>query len=101
MVKDWTAPERQKLRDDVPRLGFKATLRGQSALDLARSTLRLAEGGLKRRGRLDSNGRDETRYLQPIQEIVALGMTSAEQLLEKFEGAWGGSVAPVFEEFAY
>jgi glutamate--cysteine ligase len=101
MVKDWTAPERQKLRDDVPRLGFKATVRGQSVLDLARATLGLAEGGLKRRRRLDSTGRDETQYLQPIEEIVARGMTSAEQLLEKFEGPWGGSVAPVFEEFAY
>jgi len=101
MVKDWTAHERQKLRDDVPRLGFKATVRGQSVLDLARATLGLAEGGLKRRRRLDSNGRDETQYLQPIQEIVARGITSAEQLLEKFEGPWGGSVAPVFEEFAY
>jgi glutamate--cysteine ligase len=101
MVKDWTAQERQKLRDDVPRLGFKATVRGQSVLDLARATLGLAEGGLKRRSRLDSNGRDETQYLQPIEEIVARGMTSAEQLLEKFDGRWGGSVAPVFEEFAY
>ena len=55
----------------------------------------------KRRRRLDSNGRDETQYLQPIQEIVSSGMTAAEQLLEKFEGPWGGSVAPVFEEFAY
>src|SRR4029077_13273909 len=27
MVKSWTAAERQKLRDDVPRLGFKAEIR--------------------------------------------------------------------------
>jgi glutamate--cysteine ligase len=101
MVKDWTAQERQRLRDEVPRLGFKATVPGQSVLDLARATLGLAEGGLKRRRRLDSNGRDETQYLQPIQEIVARGMTSAGQLFEKFEGPWGGSVTPVFEEFAY
>ena len=33
IVKDWTAEERQKLRDDVPRLGFKATIRGQSLLE--------------------------------------------------------------------
>ena len=28
----WTAPERQKLRDDVPRLGFKALIRNQYIL---------------------------------------------------------------------
>ena len=35
IVKDWTAAERQKLRDDVPRAGFKATIRGRSLLELA------------------------------------------------------------------
>src|SRR5882757_731769 len=39
IVKDWTAEERQKLRDDVPRLGFKATIRNQYILDLSKQTL--------------------------------------------------------------
>ena len=39
LVKDWTAEERQKLRDDVPRLGFKAAIRGRSVLELAKQTL--------------------------------------------------------------
>ncbi len=45
IVKDWTAEERQKLRDDVPKLGFKAAIRGRSLLDLAGETLALAEAG--------------------------------------------------------
>src|SRR5882724_1205266 len=49
LVKDWTTEERQKLRDDVPRLGFKATIRNRSLLELSRQTLGLAERGLKRR----------------------------------------------------
>jgi len=49
--------ERQKLRDDVPRLGFKATIRGRSLLDLARQTLALAEQGLARRKRLGHGGK--------------------------------------------
>jgi glutamate--cysteine ligase len=101
MVKDWTAQERQQLRDDVPKLGFKAAVRERSVLNLARETLALAEGGLKRRSRLDGRGRDETCYLGPIQEIVSRGTTPAEELLERFYGPWRGSVAPVFEELAY
>ena len=54
-----------------------------------------------RRRRLDRNGRDETRYLRPIQEIISRDITPADELLEKFRGPWGGSVAPVFEEYAY
>jgi glutamate--cysteine ligase len=101
IVKDWTAAERQKLRDDVPRLGFKATIRNQYVLDLAMVLLRLAEQGLIRRNRVDRNGRDETRYLRPLQEIVARGITPAEELLEKYNGPWKGSVDPVFDEYAY
>jgi glutamate--cysteine ligase len=101
LVKDWTADERQKLRDDVPKLGLRATVRDRDVLHLARTTLRLAEHGLQRRKRLDRNGRDETRYLRPIQEVVARDITPAEELLEKFHGPWGGSVEPLFTEYAY
>jgi glutamate--cysteine ligase len=101
LVKDWTAEERQTLRDDVTRQGFKARIRDRSLLDLAKTTLALAEQGLKRRARLDGNGRDETRYLRPLQEIVARGITPAEELLEKFHGPWHGSVDRVYVDYAY
>jgi glutamate--cysteine ligase len=101
MVKDWSAQERQQLRDDAPRLGFKANIRNQTMLELAKVTLALAETGLRRRRKLDTNGHDETRYLRPLQEAVARGITPADELLEKFHGPWGGSVDPVFKEYAY
>jgi len=101
IVKDWTAAERQKLRDDVPRLGFKAKIRNRTLLELAAETLQLAEQGLVRRKRFDRNGRDETRYLRVLQESVARGMTPAEELLEKFHGPWNGSIDPIFFEYAY
>jgi glutamate--cysteine ligase len=101
LVKDWTAAERQKLRDDVPKLGFAAIIGGTSVLQLARATIALAQKGLTRRNRLDSAGQDEGRYLQPIEEYLARGITPAEELLEKFTGPWSGSVAPAFKEYAY
>ncbi len=101
IVKDWTAEERQKLRDDVPKLGFKAKIRNRTLLDLAAETLQLAEQGLVRRKRFDRNGRDETRYLRVLQESVNRGMTPAEELLEKFHGPWNGSIDPIFFEYAY
>jgi glutamate--cysteine ligase len=101
LVKDWTAQERQTLRDDVPKLGFKAHIGQRSLLDLAKATLRLAEQGLARRRRHDRAGHDETHYLRPIQEFVARGITPAEELLEKFNGPWNGSVDPVYSDYAY
>jgi glutamate--cysteine ligase len=85
----------------VPKLGFAATIAGRTALDLARTTLALARNGLVRRRRLDSNGNDESRYLQSLEDYVARGSTPAEELLAKFNGAWQHSIEPVFKEYAY
>jgi glutamate--cysteine ligase len=101
LVKNWSAEERQKLRDEVPRLGFKPTIQGSSVLQLAKATLAMSEQGLRRRARLDGNGHDETRYLRPLQEYVARGITPAEELLEKYDGPWGRAVDPIFAEYAY
>ena len=101
IVKDWTAQERQKLRDDVPKLGFAATIRGRTMLALATQTLRLSREGLERRARKDAGGHDETRYLEPLEDLVSRGTTPAEELLAKFHGPWAGSVEPIFDEFAY
>jgi glutamate--cysteine ligase len=101
LVKDWTAAERQKLRDEVPRLGFAAMIAGQSVLQLAKTTIALAHNGLARRRRLDARGQDERRYLRRIEDYVSRGITPAEELLAEFHGPWQGSVDPVFKEYAY
>ncbi|RAI45567.1 glutamate--cysteine ligase [Rhodoplanes roseus] len=101
IAKHWTAEERQALRDQVPRLGFKATIAGRTILDIARECLALARAGLTRRNRQDWMGRDETRYLAPLEDIAERGETPAETLLAKYHGAWAGSVDPVFNEYAY
>jgi glutamate--cysteine ligase len=101
LAKDWTAEERQRLRDDVPRLGFKATVRGRTLLELSRDCLALAHAGLTRRRRLDPQGSDESKYLAPLDEIVARGQTPAEELLEKYHGSWAGDIGRVYEEYAY
>ena len=101
MVRDWTAEERQALRDAVPRLGFKATVGNRTLLEVTREALALARAGLTRRACVDPYGADETRYLKPLEEFAARGETPAEELLRRFHGPWGGSVDPVFDEYAY
>ncbi|MBX6425735.1 MAG: glutamate--cysteine ligase [Variibacter sp.] len=101
MVKGWSAAERQKLRDDVPRLALRAEIRGRTVRELARECLALARAGLRRRARRDREGDDETIYLEPLEAIVESGVTPAEEMLEKFHGPWGGSVEPAFVEYAY
>jgi glutamate--cysteine ligase len=101
MVKDWTAEERQQLRDDVPKLGFAAKIRNRTILSLASECLALSRNGLARRARKDAGGADETRYLDPLDDLVARGTTPAEELLAKYHTEWAGSVEPIFSEYAY
>ncbi len=101
IVKYWNAQERQALRDDVPRLGFKARIRDRYLFEIARECLVLAHAGLRRREHVDHLGRDESRHLDPLDRILDAGRTPAEEMLEKFHGPWQGSVDPAYEEYAF
>ncbi|MCL6608605.1 MAG: glutamate--cysteine ligase [Geminicoccaceae bacterium] len=101
LVSDWTAEERQRLREEVPRLGLATPFRGGSLLEVARTVVGLARAGLARRARLNWDGEDETRYLAPLEETVATGLTPAEVKLRRYEQEWGRSVDPLFTEFAF
>jgi glutamate--cysteine ligase len=98
LVKDWSAADRNAVRAAVPKLALGATIGGRSLRDVARDALRLSREGLQRRGRLDAEGRDETHHLDYANQIVESGKTPAERLLEKYHGAWNGSVLPAFSE---
>lgn len=98
LIRDWTAEERLALRDGVPKLGLKTPFRTGTVRDIAREMVALARGGLARRARLDESGRDETRFLDVLDEIVASGITPAERLLALYQGDWKGDIDPVFTE---
>ena len=100
-MKGWSAADRQKLRDEVPKSALAANVRGRTVLKIATEVLKFARAGLARRNRLDVSGRDETRYLEVLDDRLARGTTPAEALLEKFHGPWAGSVDPIYTQEAY
>ena len=85
----------------MPRQAFKLPFRDGTVLDLARRAVQISAHGLARRARINENGSDESIFLGPLMEQVEAGITPAERKLELFHGPWGGSVDPVFKEFAY
>jgi glutamate--cysteine ligase len=98
LVRGWSAAERQALRDEAPRLGLAARIAGRDLRAIAGEALAVARAGLARRARKDAQGRDETIYLAPLEKIVADGRVPAERWIARFEGTWGRSVDPAFEE---
>jgi glutamate--cysteine ligase len=101
LCKDWTTEDRLKLREDVTRLGLKASVAGRSVQDVAKDLIAIARQGLKNRNRLDGGFADETGYLGEIEAIAESGITPAEHLLELYHGPWKGDVSRVFEALAY
>ena len=100
LTRMWSFESLQRLRDEVPRLGLSATIDGRLLGDVARDALAIARGGLANRGRRNAAGDDETRYLEPLERIVAERRTPAEAWIERFEGPWRGLIDPVFAEAA-
>ena len=102
LVKDWSIGDRQALRDAVPKLALDAPLPGGGKLrDIAGQVLDIANAGLSARARTNSMGDNETGFLDPLREIVRAGKTPAEVLLDRYNGAWGGDLDRVYDDFSF
>jgi glutamate--cysteine ligase len=100
LVKKWSDAEREAMRADVARRGLATSIGGRTLRDLGREILALARSALAKRANLDGEGRDETHFLAPLDEVVAT-RTQAEDLREKFAHGWEGRVEPAFSECVY
>ena len=101
LVKDWTAEERASLRAAVPKLALATPFRGGTLRDVAQRMLVISRAGLEARQRFDYLGRDEGRFLDVLDDIVARGRTRAEDMLVKFRDDWQGNIDPIFTDYAY
>jgi glutamate--cysteine ligase len=101
LVKDWSAQERQALRDAVPRQALQTPFRTQTAGDIARRALTIARAGLEARNVQDWEGRSEAHFLDQLDAVVDSGVTAADRLLSDFRGPWDGEIDRVFDTNAY
>jgi glutamate--cysteine ligase len=101
LIEGWSAEDRQKLRDDAPLFGLMAEIRGRDLRAVALDMLSIARGGLKRRQLLNARGEDETIWLRPLEAIAKSGREPARHWIERYEGPWGRSVDPAFDEAAF
>ncbi len=101
LSRNYTYDEVFAMREDVPRLGLNAKLGDQSVLDIAKTCLDIARDGLAARNRLNVDGGNEVHFLASLEEVVALGETSAERMLKYYASSWDRDIDHVFEEFAY
>lgn len=101
LVKDWTADERQALRESVPAQGFDAMIAGRSVLDIARDALAISRETLNKRGYMNGHGENETVFLQALDHMVSTGQSNADRLIEKFKGEWNGDISRCYTDCIY
>ncbi|MCG7506777.1 glutamate--cysteine ligase [Mesorhizobium retamae] len=101
LTRDWSFEEVRAMRDAVPEKGIGAPFRSTTLREIAREVLALSRMGLKNRNKLNRDGFDETSFLSTLDEVVARGTTSAEEMLAAYHTRWGDSIEPVFLEYAY
>ena len=65
--------------------------------------LAISEAGLVARGRAGSGGLvpDETHFLNALRESVESGKVPADELVEQFEGDWGGDLSRIYAAHSY
>ena len=101
LIKDWSAEERQQLRDSTPVTALSTAFRGGRVLDVARQLHAIARAGLKRRAQRNAEGQDESIFLEPVEAILREGRTIAEEMLTRYAGEWDRRTDPLFREYAF
>ncbi|MCO8031188.1 glutamate--cysteine ligase [Brevundimonas diminuta] len=101
LCKDWDIADHERLRSDVTRLGLKAEVGGRSVRDVAVDMVNIAKQGLKNRARFSGGMVDERGYITELEDIADSGVTSADRLLELYNGEWAGDISRVYRDCAY
>ncbi|MBY6056187.1 glutamate--cysteine ligase [Leisingera daeponensis] len=103
LVKGWDAETRDALRVAASEQGLQAKVNGISMHELARETVAISEGGLKARARPGAGGLvpDETHFLNALKDSLETGKVPADELMERYNGAWEGDLSRIYSEFAY
>ena len=73
----------------------------RTVLDIAREALAIARRGLENRSKRNANGDDETHFLAPLEETLALEQTQAQRMLALYRSSWERDVRHIFDEYAY
>ena len=101
LVKDWSWDEQMEVYLDSHRDALATRFRRYSLLDFAKELLQIAIEGLRRQNLVNTEGNDETIYLEPLKKLVAEGKCPADLLLEKWQGELQHDIRKLITYSAY
>ncbi|MEM6481662.1 MAG: glutamate--cysteine ligase [Pseudomonadota bacterium] len=103
LCKDWDAETRDALRIAASEDALEARVDGIDMKDLAHEVVRIAEAGLKARGRPGAGGLipDETHFLNALKESLESGQVAADELLAQYHSNWQGDLSRIYADYSY
>ncbi len=103
LAKDWNAETREEWRVAASVDALQAEVGGVKMQDLARQVLEISESGLKARAKPGAGGMvlDERHFLNALIDSVDTGKVPADELLDKYNGEWGGDLSKIYGEYNY
>ena len=103
LTRDWTPETRARFRLEAGRIGLEAEINGRKLRAIAADLLELARAGLTARGRAHAHGldTDETHFLNDLHAVVENGETLADEMLRLYHEEWNGSMAPIYDTYAF
>jgi glutamate--cysteine ligase len=101
LVKTWSWDERMQAYLDSHRDALATRIRRYALLDLAKELLQIAWEGLRRQKAVNSQGDDETIYLEPLKALLSQGKCPADLLVEKWEGELQQDIKKLIAYSAY
>lgn len=101
LVKDWTSEERDQLRQEVAKHGLQTKFRNTDLRRIAVAALAISREGLKTRKRFNGHGESETVFLQALDGFARTGKSNADNLIDKFNGEWGGDATHAYRDCIY
>ncbi|WP_291734248.1 glutamate--cysteine ligase [Leisingera sp. F5] len=103
LVKGWDAETRDALRVAASEQGLQAKVGSIDMHELAREVVAISESGLKARHKPGAGGLvpDETHFLNALKDSLDSGKVPADELLARYNGAWGEDLTRIYGEFAY
>ena len=97
LVNDISFESLLELRNLTPIEGFDCRVGSHNVFEIAKEAVRISSEGLKRRGKIDSNGNDEQIFLTPLKEIVQNKESPADKLLRKYNNEWNKDIMKIYE----
>ncbi len=97
----WPMAERMELNERAAKDGLQARAGRHPLSEYARELVEISREGLVRQAAEDGDGRDESIYLDRLEEDVRAARCPADRVIELWQSEWEGQVNRLIEYCAY